>query len=102
MVDHSLSLFLPYSVRCTRKVVRAVDSSFRELREHKPGTRDFDPRSALPRLDRLGPPEREKRSDARNERCASLYDAIRDMGRYEAAVEAESRKTGGDGLLPGP
>ncbi|MEE1760538.1 hypothetical protein PUR53_15915 [Streptomyces sp. SP18BB07] len=79
-----------------------MDSSARGLREHTPGTRDFDPRSALPRLDRLGAPEGQKRSDARNERCASLYDAIRDMGRYEAAVEAERRRQGGDDLLPGP
>jgi hypothetical protein len=79
-----------------------VNSSFRELREHKPGTRDFDPRSTLPRIDRLGAPEGKKRPDLRNERCASLYDAIRDMGRYEAAVEAERRRKGGDDLLPGP
>lgn len=67
-----------------------MNSSFRELREHKPGTRDFDPRSALK------PPE------TRAERCASLYDAIRDMGRYEAAVEAERLRRGGENLLPGP
>ncbi|MFF7389109.1 hypothetical protein ACFZAE_11800 [Streptomyces scabiei] len=67
-----------------------MDSSFRGLREHKPGTRDFDPRSAL------------KRPEARDERCASLYDAIRDMGRYEAAVEAEKLQRGGEDLLPGP
>ena len=67
-----------------------MNSSFRELREHKPGTRDFDPRSAL------------KHPEARDERCASLYDAIRDMGMYEAAVEAERRQKGGDDLLPGP
>ncbi|WP_060882456.1 hypothetical protein [Streptomyces caniscabiei] len=79
-----------------------MNSSYRELREHKPGTRDFDPRSALPRLDRLGSPEGEKLADTRNERCASLYDAIRDMGIYEAAVEAERRQKGGDDLLPGP
>ncbi|MDX3642734.1 hypothetical protein [Streptomyces sp. MB09-02B] len=79
-----------------------MNSSFRELREHKPGTRDFDPRSALRRLDRLEAPEAEKRPDTRNERCASLYDAIRDMGIYEAAVEAERRQEGGDDLLPGP
>lgn len=79
-----------------------MDSSLRGLREHKAGTRDFDPKSALTRLDRLEVSEAENRSASRNERCASLYDAIRDMGRYEAALEAERRRKGDDDLLPGP
>ncbi|WP_268270407.1 hypothetical protein [Streptomyces sp. MNU76] len=43
-----------------------------------------------------------KPPETRAERCASLYDAIRDMGRYEAAVEAERHQRGGGDLLPGP
>lgn len=75
-----------------------MESSLRGTREHKAGTRDFDPGITRSRLVRAagGPPEAEE--DVRNERCASLYDAIRDMGLYGEKIAAEGRGNGGEGL----
>lgn len=77
-----------------------MESSLRGTREHKAGTRDFDPKITRTRLVRAaaGAPEAEPEEDSPDERRASLYDAIRDMGVYGAKIEAERRRNGGDGL----
>jgi hypothetical protein len=80
-----------------------VDSSLHGLREHRAGTRDFDPKITLTRPDRTTEvSEADPRAAPSNERCASLYDAIRDMSIYESAMEEERRRNSGDGLSPGP
>ncbi|WP_217241159.1 hypothetical protein [Streptomyces sp. AC555_RSS877] len=72
-----------------------MDSSLRELAECKVGTRDFsvglaqDPENTLARLDRAtGVSGSESRQES-PERCASLYDAIRDMNAYGSVIEVE-------------
>ncbi|WP_158708247.1 MULTISPECIES: hypothetical protein [unclassified Streptomyces] len=77
-----------------------MDSSLRGTREQNAGTRDFDPGITRSRLVRAagGAPEAEPQEDAPDERCASLYDAIRDMGLYGAKIAAEGRGNGGEGL----
>ncbi|GGY01483.1 hypothetical protein [Streptomyces djakartensis] len=77
-----------------------MKSPLRGTHEHESGTRDFDPDITRTRLVRAvgGAPESEPREDAPEEGCASLYDAIRDMGLYGAKVAAEGRGNGGEGL----
>jgi hypothetical protein len=77
-----------------------MDSSLHGTREHKAGTRDFDPGITRTRLVRAagGVPEAGPQEDASDEGCASLYDAIRDMGVYGAKIAAEGRGNGGEGL----
>lgn len=80
-----------------------MDSSIRGIREHKAGTRDFDPKITLTRLDRTtGVSKAEPQSASSNERGASLYDAIRDMSTYGSAIEEERCRNGGDDISPGP
>jgi hypothetical protein len=82
---------------------RAMDNSLRELGERDVGTRDFNPQIPLTRLDRAaGISEAEPATETSDERCASLYDAIRDMSAYGSRREAEKRRGDGDGLLRSP
>lgn len=56
------------------------------------GTRDFDadPQIATSQLDRAaGVSRTASREESSAERCASLYDAIRDMTAYGSVMEAE-------------
>jgi hypothetical protein len=83
-----------------------MDSSLRELAECKVGTQDFnvglarDPKIVLNRLSQAtGVPVAETEEDSPAERCASLYDAIREMSSYGSEIEAGRRGRDGDGHL---
>jgi hypothetical protein len=82
-----------------------MDRSLRELAERTVGTHDFI--VGLPREPEVNPArpdhtagvsEAESVADPPVERCASLYDAIRDMSSYGSEVEAEKRKGGDEGI----
>lgn len=88
-----------------------MDASLRELAECRVGTHDFhvglvrDPKITLTRLDHVpGVSEAEAESavEPSAERCASLYDAIREMGTYGSEIEARRRRSDGDDLLYRP
>jgi len=83
-----------------------MDRSLRGLAERTVGTHDFI--VGLPREPKVNPArpdhaagvsETESAADPPAERCASLYDAIRDMSSYGSEVEAEKRRGGDDGIL---
>lgn len=76
---------------------------FRELGEHQPGTRDFDPRIALTALNgATGVSGATSDRDGPQARCASLYDAIRDMTAYGSEKAAENRVSGTADIVPKP
>ncbi len=87
-----------------------MDSSLREFAERKVvGTQDFnvglarEPKITLTRLDHAtGVSGAESEAISPTERCASLYDAIRDMSSYGSAREAEKRGGGDDGIFRRP
>ncbi|MDN0195482.1 hypothetical protein [Streptomyces sp. S.PNR 29] len=80
-----------------------MDRSLRELGEHTAGTRDFDPRITLTPIGQATDiPEEESEAETADERCASLYDAIREMSTYGSEIEAEKRRNNASGIVPKP
>jgi hypothetical protein len=77
-----------------------MNSSHRELGERKAGTRDFESHATLTPLGQTtGTSEAESDAESLDGRCASLYDAIRDMSAYASELQAEKRRSNGPGVL---
>jgi len=86
-----------------------MDSYLRRLAECEVDARDVnldlerDPKITLPNLNPVtGPQETESSAQLAVGCRASLYDAIREMGEYEAVVEEERQRNDRGGFLHNP